>query len=110
MPFDMANLKPDLTGVGTYIHVFQDVDRRAKHGPRIKVFPGKPHEGNATSITIPTRANELAHVVGKATIKGKTLKRALEFAKLNWAVLSIYWYHSEYGVDELLEDLVAVSL
>ena len=109
MPFEMANLKPDATGIGAYVHVFQDVDARAKHGPRIKVFPGRPREGNATTIAVPAHPSDKARVIGKATVRGKVLRRALRFVDLNWQTLALAWWSSEYSTQDLLAEMRPVK-
>jgi hypothetical protein len=108
MTLDMANIVPSQTGVGAYIHVFQDVDRRSKHGPRIKVFPGNPAEGNATTVCVPTSAGHKACVKGTITVDAKTLQRALRFVEINWKLLSDYWKDSTMGTSALLSRLVPV--
>lgn len=104
----MANLGPGTTGIGAYIHVFQNVDRRARHGPRIKVFPGNPGSGNATLVVVPGAPGEKAGVRGLATVPGETLRRALAFAELNWQSLGRYWADPTVTIDELLAVLVPV--
>jgi len=109
MSFDMANLGPKTTGIGAVIHVYQDLDRRSRHGPRIKVFPGRPSEGNATTITVPTHPTEEPSVIGKSTVSAKVLKLATKFVELNWRALALYWSYEDYNTDELLEDLKVVK-
>ena len=99
--FGMANLRPEHTGVPVVLHALKDIEHRARHAPRIRAFPGRPHEGNATTIAIPTRDGICAQVVGKATIRGSSLRRALEFVNQNWEALLLYWYEPEFGEAEL---------
>jgi hypothetical protein len=105
---DMANIGPDDTGIGAYIHIFQDVDSRARHGPRIKVFPGKPKAGNETVIVLSQRRGQHAKVKGVITIDFEVLSRALKFANLNASALVRYWYDSTIGTRELLDVLQRV--
>lgn len=97
----MANLRPEDTGVPVVLHVLKDEDHRVKHAPRVKAFPGRPHAGNATIIAIPTRVGDSACVVGKATIRGIALRRALEFVNKNWKILLLFWYEPEFGEADL---------
>lgn len=48
--FGMANLFPDDTGLTVIVHVYKNIDSKARHGPRVKAFPGHPREGDATTI------------------------------------------------------------
>lgn len=93
----MANLRPEDTGVPVVLHALKDIEHRARHAPRIKAYPGRPHVGHATTIAIPTRDDDRARVVGKATIRGVTLRRALKFVDRNWEVLLLYWHEPEFG-------------
>jgi len=110
MTLDMSNLRPSITGIGAYIHVFQDVDRRARHGPRIKVFPGSPGGGDATVVMVPTSDRQRAFVKGKTTVGSATLWRAISFVEENWEVLSRFWSDLDMGVDELLALLKKVRM
>jgi len=109
MTLDMSNLEPCDTGTGAYIHVFQDVDRRARHGPRIKVFPGSPGGRNETVVMVPTAAGQRASVKGKVTVRSATLRLALRFAEENWEVLFRYWLDPTMGFPRLLSLLRRVS-
>lgn len=109
MTLDMANLRPSLTGVGAYVHVYQNLDQRARHGPRIKVYPGSPGAGDATTIAIPHDAEQEPHVMGSITVSRTVLRRALRFADLNRDVLTQYWTDPDMGTDELIDELVAVD-
>lgn len=99
--FGMANLRPEHTGVPVILHALKDIEHRARHAPRVKAFPGRPHEGNATIIAIPTHDDDQARVVGKATIRGAALQRALEFVDRNWEALLLFWYEPEFDQAEL---------
>jgi len=103
MALDMANLGPDTTGIGAYIHVFQDVNRRARHGPRIKVFPGNPGHGGATVVVVPTAVGQCARIAGKMTVRPATLRRALRFAEINWKPLLRYWRDATMTTADLLD-------
>lgn len=104
----MANLRPEQTGVPVVLHALKNVEHRARHAPRIKAFPGRPHAGNATIISIPTHDEDSAQVVGRATIRGTALQQALEFVDLNWEALLLYWYELEFGEAELRDRLKEV--
>jgi len=102
----MADLRPETTGTGFIIHVYKDVDQRAKHSPRIKVFPGRPSAGNSISISIP-RVGEPKIVAGKSQppFVGKSLAQLFMFVEVNRAVLLQYWYNDLYFTEDLLRDL-----
>jgi hypothetical protein len=104
--FGMANLRPEHTGVDVLLHAYKDIDFNARHAPRIKAYPGKYTEGRATVITVPTRDGVSAEVLGRATIRGKQLRAAVEFVERNWRTLILYWYNPDYGQEDLLADLV----
>ena len=106
--FGVANLQPEHTGVPIVLHALKNIEHRARHAPRVKAFPRRPHEGNATIIAIPTRDDDQARVVGKATIRGVALRRALEFVNQNWEALLLYWYEPEFGEAELRKRLEEV--
>lgn len=110
MTLDTANLGPATTGVGAYIHVYQNLDRRARHAPRIKVFPGSPGDGDATTVVVPANSGQEPYVRGKITVKPRTLGRALRFAELNWQLLLHYWRDTTMSTAELLDLLVPVDL
>jgi hypothetical protein len=107
MTLDMANLRPSLTGIGAYVHVYQNLDQQARHGPRIKVYPGSPGAGDATTIAIPHDADP--YVLGSITVSRAVLRRALEFADLNRDALAQYWTDPDMGTDELIDELIAVD-
>jgi hypothetical protein len=104
---DMANLRPSVTGIGAYVHVYQNLDQRARHCPRIKVYPGSPGAGDATTIAIPHHADP--YVLGSITVSQAVLRRALEFAELNREALTQYWVDPDMGTDELIDELMAVD-
>jgi hypothetical protein len=83
------------------MHALKDIEHRARHGPRIKAYPGRPHRGDDTTIAIPTRDGDRATVVGTPTIRGDALRRALDFVELNWIVLVLYWHEPDFGEAEL---------
>jgi hypothetical protein len=101
----MANLRPEDTGVPAVLHVLKDIEHRTRHAPRIKAFPGRPHEGRATIIAIPTRSDARAEIIGKATIRGPRLRAILDFVERNWRSLLLYWYEPEYDKEDLMADL-----
>lgn len=74
---------------------------RARHAPRVKDFPGKPREGNATVIAIPTHSRDRSSVIGKATLRRSDLRRALMFVEENWEALLLYWHEEEFDDREL---------
>ena len=104
---DMANLRP--SSVGAYVHVYQNLDQRARDGPRIKVYPGSPGAGDATTIAIPHDGEQEPYVTGSVTVSRAVLRKALHFADLNRDVLTRYWANPDMGTDELLDELVAVD-
>lgn len=103
---DVANLGPSLTGVGAYVHVYQKLDQRVRYSPRIKVYPGNPGAGDATTIAIPHDAEQEPYVTGSVTVSRAVLRKALHFADLNRDVLTRYWANPDMGTDELLGELV----
>jgi hypothetical protein len=103
--FGMANLRPDETGLDRIVNIYKDEDRRVRHGPRIKVFPGKPHEQNATSIAIPTGSREKPELVGKLTISGRDFAKACAFIKRNYDILVRFWYDSDYSEMDFRRDM-----
>lgn len=109
MTLDMANIGTGYTGIGAIIHVYQDVDHRAHHGPRIKVFPGNPGDGNATVVVVPTTLGGSASIKGRLTVKPMIARRALRFAELNQQALIRYWHDPMMLVEDLLAAIVIVD-
>jgi hypothetical protein len=107
MPFGMANLRPEHTGISVLLHAYKDIDYRTRHAPRIKAYPGKYVEGRTTVIAIPTREGVSAEVIGRATIRGRALQEAIRFVEQNWRPLIMYWYNPDYGQDDLFDELQA---
>ena len=99
--FGMANLQPEETGLGLIVHVYKDESKYSKHGPRLKVFPGRPSRGDATTITVPTTGTDSPKVIGKVTIKSQELRAAKAFAMRNFAIISLYWYSVDFTGDDL---------
>jgi len=104
--FGMANLRPEDTGVDVLLHAYKDIDLHARHGPRIKAYPGKYTDGRATVFSVPTRDGVPVEVVGRATVRGKQFRAVVEFIEMNWRPLVLYWYNPDYGQDDLLADLI----
>lgn len=109
MPLGMANLRQDETGLAVSLHVFKDVDHGAGHGPRVKSYPGKPHEGRATTIAIPTQPGERARVIGLATIRGRALRDVLDFVTQHWMLLLLYWYNPDYDERDLRQQIAEAN-
>src|SRR6267143_3478905 len=107
MPFLMANLRPEETGTSVNLHVYKNTDSKAKarHGPRVKAFPSKIHEGNETTVTIPLREGEAARVVGRSTLSGRSTKKVLRFVEQNWVWLTMYWYIPDFDETDLRKHL-----
>lgn len=103
--FGMANLFPDDTGLTVIVHVYKNIDSKARHGPRVKAFPGHPREGDATTIRVPGRSGDRAEIVGKVTISATALRKVRAFTERNWPWLLLYWYEPDFSERDLLSRL-----
>ena len=104
--FGMSNLQPRHTGLALIVHVYKNEPPKARHAPRIKVYPGKPDEGNATTIQVPTSGeDESPEAVGAVTIFARDLKAAMAFVRRNYIPLNLFWYSMNFTIDDLRESL-----
>jgi len=88
--FEMANVRPDETGLKMVIYISPRMG--AKHGPRIRaqtLYGEKIYKGNYFSITI----EEEPRVIGRTgDIKTEDVKKVCQFVKENRVILLKLWY------------------
>ena len=106
MPLGMANLRPASTGLAVNIHVWKNIDRRARHGPRVKVYPGKPHEGGEAVVAIPGEDGEPAEVIDEGALSPRELRGVCSFVERNWVWLRLYWSDPDFDDTALRAHLV----
>lgn len=100
-----ANLHPNETGVSAHMHIYKNTKHKARHAARVKVFPGKPHEGNATILTVPHDGDDSSVPIGKVTLPAHIVRKARRFVDRNWEWLLLYWYDPSFNERELLRRL-----
>ncbi len=82
--FDMANLRPAMTGLQFVVFVSQQGG--ARHGPRVMISPLPRYDpASTTTITLEQPPRPLGPV------GGSDLARVREWIELNRAVLEAYW-------------------
>ena len=99
MLFEMANFGTKTTGLPMIVCVSE---KRATHGPRIKVSRSYNHKvliGDTFSVSIADKPKVVAGDVGE--ISTTDLKRVFDWVVLNKEALIKYWNH-ELLTDELI--------
>ncbi len=108
---EMTKLSPQDSGTGSWIHVFEDFNGTARHGPRIRVYPGRQSQGNEVFISVPTHEGEQPQVVAgdRSHFEERALARVLEFVALNREALLRHWNDDQYSGKALLHDVKPVG-
>lgn len=102
---EMVNVPPRVTGLRFWIHAYQNLYNRAKHGPRLKVFQGARPPDDPIVVTVPASDGEEPRVVGELKIAPHELAAVVEFVKTRRTPLLRYWTDPLYAATDLLDDL-----
>lgn len=88
--FEMANVRPDETGLPMVIWIYPKTDRE-QHGPRIKV---SKHYGDKVSKDLFTiTISDTPRKIGDSgEIKNKDVNTLINFVKINKDILLDLWY------------------
>lgn len=106
---EMADIRPALTGLRFWVHAYKNIDRRARHGPRLKVYQGARPPQDDISISIPTKAGTEPEVkAGRVVVSAAELATIFRFIMQNRAVLIRYWEDPEYAGDQMYADMKRV--
>jgi hypothetical protein len=104
---EMTDVPKLRSGLDFIFHVYKNVDGKARHGARIKVFPGRPRAGNETEIRLPKVGAPF--VPHKLTISGRDLAKIFQFLETNREAIWKYWDDDVFSSDEMYALLVPYS-